>query len=69
MHVRNACPSASGSTLTQMARGKTLDGAANLSKEELIEALGGLPDESLHCAELAVTTLRKALEDLGRDPS
>ncbi len=60
---------ACGSMLTQMARGRTLDGAADLSKEKLIEALGGLPDESLHCAELAVTTLRKALEDLGRDPS
>lgn len=60
---------ACGSMLTQMARGRTLDGAADLSKEELIEALGGLPEESLHCAELAVTTLRKALEDLGRDPS
>ncbi|MCK4367297.1 MAG: iron-sulfur cluster assembly scaffold protein [Thermoplasmata archaeon] len=60
---------ACGSMLTQMARGRTLDGAADLSKEELIEVLGGLPDESLHCAELAVTTLRKALEDLGRDPS
>ena len=60
---------ACGSMLTQMARGRTLDGAADLSKDELIEALGGLPEESLHCAELAVTTLRKALEDLGRDPS
>ncbi len=60
---------ACGSTLTQMAQGRTLDGAANLSKEELIDALGGLPGESLHCAELAVTTLRKALEDLGRGPS
>ena len=60
---------ACGSMLTQMARGRTLDGAADLSKEELIDALGGLPEESLHCAELAVTTLRKALEALGRDPS
>lgn len=60
---------ACGSMLTQMAQGRTLDGAANLSKDELIEALGGLPEESLHCAELAITTLRKALEDLGRDPS
>ena len=59
---------ACGSMLTQMAQGRTLDGAANLSSEELTDALGGLPEESLHCAELAVTTLRKALEDLGRDP-
>lgn len=58
---------ACGSMLTQLAQGRTLDGAADLSKEELTDALGGLPEESLHCAELAVTTLRKALEDLGRD--
>jgi len=60
---------ACGSMLTQMAQGRTVDGATDLSKEELIEALGGLPDESLHCAQLAVTTLRKAPEDLGRDPT
>ena len=29
--------------------------------EDLLEALDGLPEESVHCAELAVSTLREAL--------
>jgi hypothetical protein len=28
----------------------------------LLEALDGLPEDSMHCADLAVTTLRQAIE-------
>ncbi len=53
---------ACGSVLTTMVRGMSLEEAGEISPETLIAALDGLPEESLHCAELAVSTLRCALE-------
>ena len=52
---------ACGSRLTTMVRGMSLEEAGKISPENLIAALDGLPDESLHCAELAVSTLQEAI--------
>ena len=52
---------ACGSKLTKMVKGKTVDGVKTITQEDLLIALGGLPDESKHCAKLAVDTLGKAL--------
>ncbi len=54
---------ACGSMITKMASSKTLDEAQKITSEELITALDGLPDDHLHCAELAVMTLREAVID------
>jgi len=54
---------ACGSMITKMACSKTLDAAKLITKEELITALDGLPEDHLHCAELAVMTLREAVID------
>jgi len=60
---------ACGSVLTRLARGMSLEEAGKIRPEDLIAALDGLPEESLHCAELAVSTLRYALERyLGGQP-
>jgi nitrogen fixation NifU-like protein len=61
--LTNGCgPSvACGSKLTALVRGMTPEEASRLRPEDLIAALDGLPDESAHCAELAVSTLRKAI--------
>jgi nitrogen fixation NifU-like protein len=53
---------ACGSMITQLVWGKTLDEAGRLRPEDLLEALDGLPEDSMHCADLAVTTLRQAIE-------
>ena len=53
---------ACGNMLTRLVRGKSLEEAGEITPENLIAALDGLPEESLHCAELAVSTLRHALE-------
>ena len=50
-----------GSMLTKMVRGKSVIDAEKVSKEDLIEALDGLPEENLHCAALAVNALKKAI--------
>jgi nitrogen fixation NifU-like protein len=54
---------ACGSMLTKMAKGLSLSDAGAIEPKQLCEALGGLPDDHLHCADLAVMTLRKAIED------
>ena len=52
---------ACGSKLTTMASGLPLHKAQEILPDDLLEALGGLPKESLHCAHLAVSTLHEAL--------
>jgi nitrogen fixation protein NifU and related proteins len=49
------------SKLTSMAVGKTLDEAAAIRAADLVAALDGLPEEHVHCASLAVNTLRLAI--------
>ena len=57
------CPAsaACGSILTQMIKGKTLLEAKKITEDDVLSALGSLPDEECHCAKLAVTTLHKTI--------
>ena len=52
---------ACGSMLTTMVQGKTLVQAGKVEPRDLLIALGGLPQESAHCAFLAVHTLQEAI--------
>jgi nitrogen fixation NifU-like protein len=52
---------ACGSMLTSMAQGKTVEQAREIQPRDLLIALGGLPQESAHCAFLAVHTLHGAI--------
>jgi len=55
---------ACGSIATEIARGKTFTEALGAVKgDEILKQLGGLPEESVHCAFLASETLRRALAD------
>jgi nitrogen fixation NifU-like protein len=54
---------ASGSMVTEMAKGKFLTEAQNISQQDILDALGGLPEESEHCALLAANTLKAAIRD------
>jgi nitrogen fixation NifU-like protein len=56
---------ACGSMLTRMAQGRTLEAAAAIEAADLIMALDGLPPEHVHCATLAVDTLRQAISGCG----
>ena len=57
------CPSAiaSGSWVTEWAKGKTREQAQRLEPGELMLMLGGLPLGKEHAPQLAVTALRSAL--------
>jgi nitrogen fixation NifU-like protein len=52
---------ACGSMLTRMVQGMSLEEASGIRPEDLIVALDGLPEDSVHCAELAVKTLWEAI--------
>ena len=54
---------ASGSMVTEMAKGKSVAEAQKISQQDVLDALGGLPEESQHCALLAVNTLKAAITD------
>lgn len=62
------CPGAicCGSVITDLARGRTIDGAAAIEPVHVITALGGLPLGKRHCAKLAVGALRRAIGRVGR---
>jgi nitrogen fixation NifU-like protein len=54
---------ACGSMLTTMIRGMSLQEASEVRPKDLLEALEDLPEENVHCADLAVSTLQNALSD------
>ncbi len=54
---------ASSSMLSEMVKGKTLEEALSITDEQVAQALGGLPEQKLHCSNLAASTLHKAIED------
>ncbi|MEF8879618.1 MAG: Fe-S cluster assembly scaffold protein NifU [Candidatus Thermoplasmatota archaeon] len=54
---------ASSSVATELVKGKTLDEAEKISRDEVADELGGLPDIKMHCSNLAADALRKAIEN------
>jgi NifU-like protein involved in Fe-S cluster formation/metal-sulfur cluster biosynthetic enzyme len=54
---------ATASIITEMAKGKTLEEAKNISWKQATEELGGLPTVKAHCSVLAVEGLRAAIRD------
>jgi len=54
---------ASGSMVTEMAKRMNISEAQRISQHDILTALGGLPEESEHCALLAANTLKAAIKD------
>ncbi len=54
---------ATGSIITELAKGKTLEEAKKITWKEASEALGGLPAIKAHCSVLAVEGLRAAIQN------
>lgn len=54
---------ATSSMVTEMAKGKTIDEALQITNKAVAEMLDGLPPKKMHCSNLAADALHKAIED------
>ncbi len=54
---------ATSSMTTELAKGKTLDEAMEITRKDVAEELGGLPPVKLHCSNLAADALHEAIKD------
>jgi len=54
---------ATGSIITDLAKGKTIDDAKKITWKEAADALGGLPKIKAHCSVLAIEGLRGAINN------
>jgi nitrogen fixation NifU-like protein len=55
---------ACGSAITELVKGKSVEEARQLSREELVQKVGGLPQASAHASHLAMDTLAALLRNL-----
>ncbi|NQE45097.1 Iron-sulfur cluster assembly scaffold protein IscU 2 [ANME-1 cluster archaeon GoMg2] len=53
----------SGSALTEMIIGMTLEEAEEIDEDKIIEYLGGIPMQKVHCTCLSKRTMQKAIKD------
>lgn len=54
---------ATSSMVTTLAKGKPLTDAEKMTKDAIVEALGGLPAVKIHCSLLADEALRGAIKN------
>ncbi|MCK5474147.1 MAG: Fe-S cluster assembly scaffold protein NifU [Candidatus Aenigmarchaeota archaeon] len=54
---------ATSSIITEIAKGKTLEEAKNITRANVSDELGGLPLIKMHCSNLASDALKKAIDD------
>jgi nitrogen fixation NifU-like protein len=52
-----------GSLAAELATGKSPEEIRKISAETILETIGGLPEEDMHCASLAANTLQMALHN------
>lgn len=59
------CPAsvATSSMTTELAKKKTLTEALLITEDDIINSLGGLPENKKHCSNLGVKALRNAIEN------
>jgi nitrogen fixation NifU-like protein len=62
------CPGAiaTSSMLTELAKGKTIEQAKRLMDNDVITALGGIPEVKKHCSLMGVGALHHAIDDYER---
>jgi nitrogen fixation NifU-like protein len=54
---------ATSSMVTELAKGKTLDEALEITRQTVADELDGLPEQKMHCSNLAADALHRAIED------
>jgi nitrogen fixation NifU-like protein len=54
---------ATSSMVTEMAMGKTIEEALEISRNDVADELEGLPPVKMHCSNLAADALKAAIDD------
>ena len=54
---------ATSSMITTIAKGKTLEEAEQITRNDVAENLNGLPNLKIHCSNLSADALKKAIQD------
>ncbi len=54
---------ATSSILTEMAQDKTLEEAEKITRQDVADALGGLPPRKMECSNIAPDALRDAIKN------
>ena len=54
---------ATSSTATEMIKGMSIEDALKVTNKQVIEYLGGLPSQKIHCSVLAEEAIKKAIDD------
>ncbi len=52
---------ATSSMTTKLVKGKSIEQAMDITEDDIVEALGGLPENKKHCSNLGVEALRNAI--------
>ena len=60
---------ATSSMITELAKGKTLDDALKITRQDVAEALDGLPPIKMHCSNLAADGLHTAIKKYRKEKS
>jgi nitrogen fixation NifU-like protein len=51
------------SMVSEMAKGKTIEEALKITREQVAQELGGLPPNKMHCSNLGTDALHKAIQN------
>lgn len=54
---------ASSSVTTKLVKGKTVEEALKITNKQVMEELGGLPKQKIHCSVLAEESIRQAINN------
>jgi len=54
---------ASSDVVCELAKGKTIEEAEKIKKDDIVEKLKGMPQIKVHCSVLGIEALKKAIED------
>ena len=54
---------ATSSMVTELAKGKHVDEAIKITRQDVADELDGLPSQKMHCSNLAADALKAAIED------
>jgi nitrogen fixation NifU-like protein len=59
------CPAAvaSSDVVCELAKGKTIEQAEKIKKDDIVEKLKGMPPIKVHCSVLGIEALKKAIGD------